>query len=125
MSGKILEQLSHLPAIGAFVVAVLFYFYTHYFFASNVAHIGAMFPAFLAVLIGLGINPVVSVLALAMVSNLFGCLTHYGSGPAPILYGAGYVKVQTWWKIGLAMSIFYLTLFFILGGVYWKIIGLY
>jgi DASS family divalent anion:Na+ symporter len=125
MSGKILEQLNHLPAIGAFVVAVLFYFYTHYFFASNVAHIGAMFPAFLAVLIGLGINPVVSVLALAMVSNLFGCLTHYGSGPAPILYGAGYVKVQTWWKIGLAMSIFYLTLFFILGGVYWKIIGLY
>lgn len=27
-------------------------------------------------------------------------LTHYGTGPAPIYYGAGYVDLKTWWGMG-------------------------
>jgi len=124
LSQIVTSKLTVLPLPLAFTCTILFYFYSHYFFASNVAHIGAMFPAFLGVLINLGVSPIFSVLSLAFASNLFGCLTHYGSGPAPILYGAGYVKVQTWWKIGLMMSLVYLTVFFVIGGGYWKILGL-
>jgi DASS family divalent anion:Na+ symporter len=34
-------------------------------------------------------------LVLAFFSNLFASMTHYGSGPAPVLFGAG----GLWWKI--------------------------
>ncbi len=124
-STKIAASLSGLPFAVAFVATVLIYFYSHYLFASNVAHIGAMFPAFLTVLIAIQTPPLVAALILGFLSNLFGCLTHYGSGPAPILFGAGYVKVNTWWKIGFMMSLVYLFIWVVIGGAWWKLLGLY
>ena len=41
----------------AFLVVVLLYFYSHYLFASGAAHIGAMYTAFLSVLIACGAPP--------------------------------------------------------------------
>ncbi|VAI14513.1 unnamed protein product [Triticum turgidum subsp. durum] len=41
----------------SFGVLVLMYFYSHYFFASGAAHIGAMFTAFLSVASALGTPP--------------------------------------------------------------------
>ncbi|XP_052487819.1 dicarboxylate transporter 1, chloroplastic-like [Gossypium raimondii] len=38
----------------SFGILVLLYFYSHYFFASGAAHIGAMFTAFLSVATALG-----------------------------------------------------------------------
>lgn len=124
-SQTISQHLQGLPFSIAFIATILIYFYAHYFFASNVAHIGAMFPAFLGVLIAIQTPPMVAVLILAFFSNLFGCLTHYGSGPAPILFGAGYIKVNTWWKIGFMMSLFHLLVWLGIGGIWWKILGLY
>jgi DASS family divalent anion:Na+ symporter len=124
-STKIAASLSGLPFAVAFIATVLIYFYSHYLFASNVAHIGAMFPAFLTVLIAIQTPPLVAALILGFLSNLFGCLTHYGSGPAPILFGAGYVKVNTWWKIGFIMSLVYLFIWVVIGGAWWKLLGLY
>jgi di/tricarboxylate transporter len=37
---------------------------------------------------------------MGFLSNLFSSLTHYGSGPAPVLFGSGYVELGTWWKFG-------------------------
>ncbi|KAG1673950.1 hypothetical protein FOA52_015705 [Chlamydomonas sp. UWO 241] len=75
----------------AFGIVVLLYFYSHYFFASGAAHIGAMYPAFLAVATACGTPAMVAALALAQLSNLMGCLTTYGIGSAPPYFGAGYV----------------------------------
>ena len=125
LSSKVSAHLVSLPFTMGFAFTILIYFYSHYLFASNVAHIGAMFPAFLAILIAIKTPPIYAVFILAFLSNLFGCLTHYGSGPAPILYGAGYVKVNTWWKIGFFMSLVYLAIYLGLGSVYWKILGLF
>lgn len=125
VSKIISAKLIGVPFLLAFMTTILLYFYSHYFFASNVAHIGAMFPAFLSVLINIQTPPFFAVFILASMSNLFGCLSHYGSGPAPILYGAGYIKVNTWWKIGFFMSLVYLTIYLVFGGLYWKILGLF
>ena len=66
----------------AFLVVVLLYFYSHYMFASGAAHIGAMYTAFLSVLVACGAPPLASALVLGIFSNIMGCTTHYGIGSA-------------------------------------------
>jgi DASS family divalent anion:Na+ symporter len=108
-----------------FVVVIFIYFYTHYFFASNVAHIGAMYPAFLVLCVALGTPPALAALVLGFSSNLFGILTHYGSGPAPIFFEAGYVKIGEWWKLGFIFSLVHLITWILIGGCWWKVLGLW
>ncbi len=111
-------------AVG-FVIVALIYLYTHYFFASNVAHIGAMYAPLLIVSVALGTPPELAALTLAFFSNLCGGLTHYGSGPAPILFGTGYVSVLTWWKMGLIVSLVNIGIWMVVGGLWWKLLGLW
>ena len=67
----------------AFLILSLVYFYSHYFFASNTAHVSSMYGAFLAVAIAVGTPPMLAALVLGFFSNLFSSMTHYGTGPAP------------------------------------------
>ncbi len=121
----IVGHVSGLSWIVGFVVLSLIYFYTHYFFASNVAHIGAMYAPILIVSIALGTPPEFAALTLAFFSNLFGGLTHYGSGPAPILFGSGYVSVSEWWKMGFIVSVVNIFIWIVGGGIWWKVLGLW
>ncbi len=107
----------------AFIILSLVYFYSHYFFASLVAHIGSMYSAFLVLMVALGAPPVISALTLGFFSNLMGGLTHYGCGPAPIYFGSGYLKVTDWWKFGLYASIINIVIYFTIGCGWWKILG--
>ncbi|KGR84276.1 anion permease [Lysinibacillus odysseyi] len=109
----------------ALVILVIVYFYSHYFFASNTAHVSAMYGAFLSVLVAAGAPPMVSALILAFFSNLFGCLTNYGSGPAPVFFGAGYVTQEKWWGIGFVISIVHIVIWLGIGGLWWKVLGLW
>ncbi|MEX0961812.1 MAG: anion permease [Simkaniaceae bacterium] len=108
-----------------FLVLALVYFYSHYFFASNVAHIGSMYPPFLILSVGLGAPAGLAALTLGFFSSLFGGLTHYGCGPAPIFFGAGYVPISTWWRNGFILSVMNIVIWGGLGAVWWKFIGLY
>jgi di/tricarboxylate transporter len=99
----------------AFVIVTLVYFYSHYLFASGAAHIGAMYSAFLSVLIACGAPPLVSALTLGILSNVMGC--------TPPFFGANYVPLGTWWRIGFGMSIFYILTFLGIGFPWWKILG--
>ncbi len=110
--------------IGFSIVAVV-YFYSHYFFASNVAHISAMYAPLLIVSIALGTPPELAALTLAFFSSLFGGLTHYGSGPAPIFFGSGYVSIGEWWKMGFIASVLNIAIWAVIGGLWWKVIGLW
>ena len=87
-------MLDGLPKVAAYVVVAAIYFYAHYFFASATAHIGALYSASLAILIASGIKPFSAAITLACMSNVFGCLTQYAIGSAPVLFGAGYLKQQ-------------------------------
>jgi DASS family divalent anion:Na+ symporter len=93
----------------AFLLLLLSYFYSHYFFASISAHVTSMFGTFLGVGIALNIPPYLIGLSLAYTTSLYACLTHYGTGTAPILFGSEYVNLKTWWKLGLVMSFFFLS----------------
>lgn len=109
----------------AFPALVLIYFYTHYLFASNTAHITSMLAAFLTVGIAIGSPPYLLALSLAFSSSLFACLTHYGTGCAPILFGSEYVNLKTWWKMGFIMSVFFLLVWVGIGSLWWKALGLW
>ncbi|XP_057806604.1 dicarboxylate transporter 1, chloroplastic-like [Salvia miltiorrhiza] len=109
----------------SFGILVLLYFYSHYFFASGAAHIGAMFTAFLSVASAMGTPPYLAACVLSFVSNLMGGLTHYGIGSAPVFYGAGYVSLANWWGYGLIISVVNLVIWLGVGGIWWKAIGLW
>ncbi|CAH9134615.1 unnamed protein product [Cuscuta epithymum] len=109
----------------SFGILVLLYFYSHYFFASGAAHIGAMFTAFLSVASALGTPPLLGALVLSFVSNLMGGITHYGIGSAPVFFGANYVPLSKWWGYGLLISVVNLIIWLGVGGIWWKAIGLW
>ncbi len=103
----------------------LTYFYAHYFFASMTAHVSAMYASFLAVAIALGAPPVLAALVLGFFSSLFASLTHYGTAPAPILFGSGHVPLGTWWKTGLVASVVNIAIWLSVGAAWWKLLGLW
>ena len=111
--------------IFGFLVLSLTYFYSHYFFASNTAHVASMYAAFLGVCVTLGAPPVLAALVLGFFSNLFAGMTHYGAGPAPVLFGTGYVEVGAWWRIGFVVSVINIVIWVGVGGLWWKVIGLW
>jgi DASS family divalent anion:Na+ symporter len=107
----------------ALAVLLLVYFYAHYAFASITAHVTAMLIPFLAVTIAVGAPVGVTVLLLAYFSNLSAGLTHYGTTPAPVYFGTGYVKQKTWWTIGFLASIVNIIIWSVAGLIWWKILG--
>ena len=114
-----------LPWWWALAALVVVYLYAHYAFASLVAHVTAMFPAFFAVAIALGAPPLVAALALGVFSSLNAATTHYGTGPAPIIFGAGYLTQAQWWRAGFALSLVHLAIWLPIGFLWWKAIGLW
>lgn len=111
---------SWVTALG--ILAVV-YFYSHYGFASITAHVTAMFIPFLAVTVGVGAPAGLTVLLLAYFSNLSAGLTHYGTTPAPVYFGLGYVTQKRWWTIGFIASVLNIIIWSTIGPVWWKILG--
>ncbi len=109
----------------AFLCLALVYFYSHYFFASNTAHVSSMYAAFLAVSISVGTPPMLAALVLAFFSSIFSSMTHYGTTPAAVLFGAGYVPIQTWWGLGLIVSFVNIIIWLGGGGLWWKVLGIW
>jgi DASS family divalent anion:Na+ symporter len=107
----------------ALVLLAVIYFYAHYAFASISAHALAMFTPFLLVIVGAGAPAGLAVLLLAYFSNLSAGLTHYGTTPGPIYFGAGYVSQQTWWRLGLIASVPNIIIWSLVGLAWWKLIG--
>jgi divalent anion:Na+ symporter, DASS family len=109
-------------ALGLLLVV---YLYSHYAFASLVAHVTGMFPAFFAVAVGLGAPPLLAALSLGFFSSLNAAITHYGTGPAPIVFGAGYLSQGQWWRIGFIVSVVHLAIWLPIGFVWWRVLGLW
>jgi DASS family divalent anion:Na+ symporter len=109
--------------LSAFAALSLIYFYSHYFFASNTAHVSSMYAPFLGVSIAVGTPPLLAALVLGYASNLFSSMTHYSTGPAPVLFGSGYVEITDWWKLGFIVSIVNIAVWFGIGGLWWRVLG--
>lgn len=124
-SDNVVHQIGGFHWLAGFAILGLLYFYSHYFFASNVAHITVMYPPFLLLAVGIGTPPALAALVLGFASSLFGPLTTYGCGPAPIYFGSGYVKIGDWWKLGFIVSLVNIAVWVIIGSVWWNLLGLF
>ncbi len=109
----------------ALVALVISYLYIHYSFASMTAHITALYPAFFTAALAAGAPPMAAALPLAYFSNLDAGITHYGTGSAPVFFGAGYVSQSNWWRIGFLISLMNLVIWLGIGMWWWKLIGLW
>lgn len=108
-----------------FVLLNAAYFVLHYMFASQTAHVGALYSAFLAMCLSTGVPGVLAALSLGVMSNLFGSLTHYGSGQGAVYYGAGYLDLKEVFKYGAIMGSFNFVMWMLIGSVWWRLIGLF
>jgi len=109
----------------ALLVAFLVYLYSHYGFASMTAHVTAMYAALIAVAVAAGAPPFLAAFTVAISANLCGCLTHFGTGPAPIYFGAGYVEQGIWWRNGFILSLVHTVIWMGAGSLWWKVLGLW
>lgn len=108
----------------SFIMIATTYFYTHYLFASNIAHITSMFVPFLVLSIAAGTPPLLASIVLGAFSSIFGGLTTYSCGPAPIYFGAGYVTTKEWFSLGFVISVVNLVIWFTVGFAWWYLLGL-
>ena len=124
-SDLIKVQIGGLNWMVAFPVIILVYFYSHYIFASATAHVAAMYAAMLGVGVSLGIPGMLLAMMLGFIGSIYGVLTHYGHGPAPVYFGSGYVDLKSWWTKGFEIGILLLLIYMGIGGLWMKIIGYY
>ncbi|WP_454300025.1 DASS family sodium-coupled anion symporter [Salana multivorans] len=125
VSNQMSEATGGMNWMVAFVILTLVYYYSHYLFASNTAHISAMYAAFLATAIATGAPPLFAALVFAFISNLFATLTHYAAGPAPVLFGTGYVSLGKWWTNGVVMSWVLILIWTLIGGGWMSFLGIW
>lgn len=125
VTGSLFAHTGHWPWPMALVVIVVAYLYVHYAFASMTAQVTALYPAFLAAALLAGVPPLVAALPLAFFSSLNACLTHYGTGSAPVFFGSGYVSQARWWKAGFLLSLVHLVLWLGTGLLWWRLIGMW
>ena len=112
-----------IPWLVVLVGILSVYFYSHYAFASITAHVLAMFPPFVVLLVGIGVPPRLAVYSLLCLANLPAGLTHYGTTTGPILFGVGYVSFTDWWRVGFLVSLANLAIWFTIGFAWWKALG--
>lgn len=103
----------------------LVYFGLHYMFASQTAHVGALYSAFLAMMLSAGVPGTMAALALAYLSNLFGSITHYSSGQGAVYIGSGYLELKDVFMYGALFAVINLVLWGGVGSIWWKAIGLF
>lgn len=123
MSIKLQNYMGGMAWWQAWPLLGVVYFYSHYLFASNTPHVTSMFTAFLGVGIALGTPPYLIAFTLAFFSSLFACLTHYGTGSAPIFFGSEYVNFKHWWWMGAIISVVFIVIWGGVGALWWKFLG--
>jgi len=107
------------------MISLLVYFFAHYAFASITAHMLAMFPAFLAVLVAQGAPPGLAAFSFAIFTSLSAGLTNYGTTPSPMFFAQGYVEMKDWWRIGFVCALTNLFVWSTIGFGWWKFIGIW
>jgi di/tricarboxylate transporter len=101
------------------------YFYAHYDFVSITAHMLAMYPPFLALLVSRGAPMGLVVYSFACFANLAAGLTHYGTTPSPMFFAQDYVPLRTWWRVGFVMSLVNIGIWTTVGFGWWKLVGIW
>ncbi|KAG2438480.1 hypothetical protein HXX76_005033 [Chlamydomonas incerta] len=99
------------------------FFLMHYMFASQTAHVGALYSAFCAMMLASGVPPILAAMSLAYSINLFGSITHYASGQAAVFYGSGFMRLNEVFTMGAVSGFSALAIWAIFGMPVWKLLG--
>ncbi|MXH99479.1 hypothetical protein GRW33_23765, partial [Escherichia coli] len=43
----------------------------------------------------------------------------------PVFFGAGYIPQGKWWSIGFILSIVHIIVWLVIGGLWWKVLGIW
>ena len=125
-AGRIIANLvKGMPWVLVLVILTFFYFFIHYMFASELAQVAAIYTLFVSVAVAAGVPAVPAALMLGCASGLIGAMTHYASGPAALIYGAGYVKTSEFLRIGLICGLVTVVVFLTVGLGWWRVIGIW
>ena len=114
---------ANLGWVATFCILQVAYYAVHYIFASQTAHVGALYAAFLGMLIAAGCPPVLSALVLGLNTNLLAGITPFASGHAAVYAGSGYVPDRDFLRLGAIFSVFNLAIWLIIGLPWWKFLG--
>ena len=125
LSSSIGSMLHGMSWFLVLAILIVFFFYSHYLFGSSTAHVTAMYSALLAVAISAHVPPMLAALLLGFFGNLNASTTHYASGPAPVLFGSGYVPQNKWWSLNLVLGVFYLVVWIGIGSHRIKVIWMW
>ena len=125
-AGEIIAGLvKGMPWVLVLVILTVFYFFIHYMFASELAQVAAIYTLFVSVAVAAGVPAMPAALMLGCASGLIGAMTHYASGPAALIYGAGYVKTSEFLRIGLICGLVTVAIFLTVGLGWWRLIGIW
>ena len=108
-----------------FLLVVLAFKYSHYLLSSVTAHALAFFVPMGLVAVEVGAPLPLVMYCLGFMNCLCCAMTHYSTGPSPIYYNAGYISLGAWWRNGFIISLVNLVIWLGVGGVWWKVIGLW
>jgi DASS family divalent anion:Na+ symporter len=127
--GRVAQSLQGLfPADHGAAVLILLgllYFVLHYAFVSITAQILTLYVAFLAAALAAGAQPLMASLLFCFLSSLYAATTFYGSGPAPVFFGAGYIDRVAWLKTGIYVALVDLLIWIGPGFLWWHILGIW
>ena len=91
-----------------------------YLFASGGAYVAAMVPVFATVGHVAGAPAQLLALGLLFANSYGGSVTHYGGGPGPIAFGAGYNDIKSWWTAGAIIAFGSLIVHLTIGMTWWN-----
>jgi DASS family divalent anion:Na+ symporter len=104
---------------------VLFSLAVRYLFASMAAYVASMLPVLFTIALVAKVPLLPLVFLIAFAAGYGGMLTHYGGALSPVLFGMGYIDQGTWWRKGAIMALISFVTTFILGFLWWNVIGIY
>lgn len=93
-----------------------------YLFASGGAYVAAMVPVFATVGHVAGADPMLLALGILFSNAYGGSVTHYGGAAAPIVFGAGFNDIKSWWIIGGVVAFGSLFIHCTVGIAWWKLL---
>lgn len=125
MAEKLSSSIQGFGPMKAFVVLGLLYIYVHYLFATASGHVAALYAPFAATAIAAGAPPMMVAICFGIFSNLMWGNTEYGGGPGPIYFAQGYFERPRFYKINLCVMTFNVAITFIVGMLWWKLLGYY
>lgn len=125
ITGGMSGMLAGLPWPVVIFVLAMSSMYLAYCFASSTAMVSAVYAAYLTIALANGVPPELGAMVIAIFINLQACLTYYSGGSAPIFYSTGYIPSGDWLRVGFLVSLVHIVVWFGVGAIWWKIIGLY